>query len=89
MNFPISYATPCLKGCVALRAPSVSHTESWAILPSARITLTFGKVSNSLIRNRRQVLISDGSGLFWGGTQRTELAMRQSTSSSVSSMRSS
>src|SRR5436190_6218847 len=53
------------------------------------MTLTFGKVSNSDFRNWRQVLISDGSGLFCGGTQRTELAMRQSTNSSVSSARSS
>ncbi len=40
-------------------------------------------------RKSRQVLISAGVGLFSGGTQRTPLVMRASTSSSVSSGRAS
>ena len=41
----------------------------------------------SLPRNERQVLISAGVGLFSGGTQRTALVMRASTSVSPSSGR--
>ena len=44
---------------------------------------------SSASRKSRQVLISAGVGLFSGGTQRTALVMRQSTSSSPSSGRAS
>ena len=51
------------------------------------IEVTFGIAAMVGARNDRQVLISAGSGLFCGGTQRTALLMRQSTSVSPSSVR--
>ena len=48
---------------------------------------SFGMPAMVAIRNCRQVLISAGSGLFCGGTQRTALLIRQSTSRNPSSGR--
>ena len=55
--------------------------------PSATIARSFGMVAMVFTRNCRQVLISAGNGLFCGGTQRTALLIRQSTSFSPSSGR--
>ena len=60
---------------------------SCATRPSATIARSLGMVSIVADRNGRQVLISAGSGLFCGGTQRTALPIRQSTSVSPSSGR--
>ena len=55
--------------------------------PSATMARSFGIAAMVADRNCRQVLISIGSGLFCGGTQRTALLIRQSTSVSPSSGR--
>jgi hypothetical protein len=61
--------------------------DSCAIRPSATMARSFGIVAMVAARNCRQVLISIGNGLFCGGTHRTALLIRQSTSLSPSSGR--
>ena len=53
-----------------------NHARHARSCPSARIARKFGMAAISADRNCRQVLISAGSGLFCGGTQRTALAIR-------------
>ena len=65
------------RGCLALCA---RDDVSWAMRPS--ITMARSLVISLIVADKksRQVLISCGVGLFSGGTQRTALVMRQSTS---------
>src|SRR5579883_2484138 len=48
------------------------------------MTLRCASALMAKARNGRQFAASDGSGLFWGGTQRTALAIAQETSESPS-----
>ena len=66
---------------------SAASVLSCEIRPSVTMARRFGISAMVAARNARQVLISAGVGLFSGGTQRTALVMRASTSARPSSGR--
>ena len=60
--------------------------NSWAIRPRATIAQRSGRAAIVAARKGRQLLISDGIGLFCGGTQRTALVIAHETSRRPSSI---
>ena len=86
---PIPALPPWLNGAAARLAPSAFTVVSCAIRPSATMARRFFISAMVGFRKTRQVLTSAGVGLFSGGTQRTPLVMRASTSSRPSSGRAS
>src|SRR5262244_3898824 len=69
----------------ARRWLSAASVLSWEIRPSVTMARRFCISAMVACRKERQVWISAGVGLFSGGTQRTALVMRASTSVSPSS----
>ena len=61
---------------IGLVSPFTRIGKLCEICPSESMTRKFFIAAISGMRNCRQVLISDGSGLFCGGTQRTAFVIR-------------